>query len=264
MANYKVGQRIKLRSGRMGTIRTVLIDSSIAQIARYQVAMEPGRELIGVNGLDVLEILTPVDKLPPNVHDAALSIRAFASWRQMNMALRDLDEIMCSAKVKYVLQGSSAALLHGAVAPEIPDDLDVCVDNLFQAAQALTAPTFLPRPGGTHAVHKFSHSNGTKIDVVLGPEFGVNIGARTSVQGVWVLTLLETLIGILIRPEQRAKEYHAFNSLILLKGNLLTPPEKAKLLTTIKNMRNMSLTWDQLVELAKKANTHFKLGVADK
>ena len=65
MANFKVGQRVELRSGKTGTIKTILVNNDMAYLTRYQVELEsdPGLGqsgsgvLIGINGVDVLHEL---------------------------------------------------------------------------------------------------------------------------------------------------------------------------------------------------------------
>src|SRR5271157_2188340 len=57
MATYKVGQMVLLRSGKSGEIKRVLIDHPEPHLTRYQVAMEPSGQLIGINGIDVMQTL---------------------------------------------------------------------------------------------------------------------------------------------------------------------------------------------------------------
>jgi len=83
MAYYAVNDRVKLRSGRIGAITRILLDHLMAMNCRCQVAMEPGRELIGVNGLDVMERLKAMNQLPPNVQHASSGISAFSQWPKM-------------------------------------------------------------------------------------------------------------------------------------------------------------------------------------
>jgi hypothetical protein len=258
MAHYAVNDRVKLRSGRVGTITRILLDSPMAMNCRYQVAMEPGRELIGINGLDVMERLTAMNNLPPHVQHASSGIMAFSKWPNMYKALREVDELLIIAGVKYVLQGSSAAILHGASVSVAPGDLDVCVGNLLAAKQALENAKYSKLPNSSHAVAKFLHPNQTEIDIVMAEEFGVNINRRTAVQGVWILTLVETLTSILLRPEIRQKEIEAFNSLILLKHESLTLNEREQVVKGVRIFsRGRIDTWDTVLTTAQDANKHF-------
>lgn len=59
MANFIPGQRVLLRSGKIGTIDRILVDGALATDTSYLVAMEPGATLIKINGLDVMEALPP-------------------------------------------------------------------------------------------------------------------------------------------------------------------------------------------------------------
>lgn len=263
MALYNVGERVKLRSGRVATIRRVLLDSPMPTNARYQVAMEPGIQLIGINGLDIIERLPSVEHLPPNARNASLGlgVKAFQQWPNMHRVLLDIDEIMVLSRVKYVLQGSAAAVLHGASISKPPGDLDICVDNLLSASQALNPPQFQPA-GGSFAVKKFCHATGVDVDIVMAAEFGVNIDRRSSIQGAWVLSLTETLCSILRRPEIREKEIEAFNSLILLKGNALTSIDKQAVVKAVTTFtKGQTTSWGGIVEMAKAANTKFKWGI---
>ena len=262
MAQYGVGDRVKLRSGRIATVLEVTLDHPMAMNCRYKVAMEPGHSNIGVNGLDVLERVTPLAQLPTNVQNASRGIVAFAQWPLMFRALQDVDEALTLAHVKHVLQGSAAAILHGSSVKEAPGDLDVCVDNLRLAKEALTSRNYAILPNASHAVAKFRHPNGTEIDLVMAEEFGVNIDRRTMVQGVWILTLVETITSILLRPEIRQKEIDAFNSLLLLRGNELTEPERAQVVSRARAFTNGRVkNWTELMALAQEANVHFKMGI---
>ncbi len=260
MALYAVNDRIKLRSGRTGTITRVLLDHALAMNCRYQVAMEPGREVIGVNGLDVMERVKPLNQLPPHVQHASSGIIAFSKWPNMYRALRDLDELLVVANVKHVLQGSAAAILHGASVSVAPGDLDMCVDKMLPARDALIRARYKSLPKSSASVAKFQHPNGTDIDIVMASEFGVNIDRRTAVQGVWILTLVETITSILLRPEIRPKEIEAFNSLILLKGDSLSLPERDEVVKRARAFaQGRAKTWDDVVRMAKEANAHYKM-----
>ena len=59
MANFRVGERVRLRSGKCGTINRIVLDHPMAHLTRYQVAMEPNGQLILINGVDVVELLKP-------------------------------------------------------------------------------------------------------------------------------------------------------------------------------------------------------------
>jgi hypothetical protein len=262
VAKFQVGERVKLRSGRFGTILAVLIDSSMAMNARYRVDMEPGHQLIGVNGLDVMELLPQPGALPPNVARAVRGIDAFARWPAMHAAMLDVDEALVVAGVQYVVQGSAAALLHGASVSQMPGDIDICVDRLQLARDALVAPLFAPRDGGSALVRKYAHQNGTEIDVVDAGEFGVNLARRSSVQGVWILSLDETLTSILLRPEIRRKEMEAFNSLILLKGAQLSAAQREAVVTGVRRRFPGTITtWQGVVDAARGANAGLNLGI---
>lgn len=262
MASYSIGDRVKLRSGRIATVLEVIVDHPMAMNCRYKVAMEPGHNIIGVNGLDILEPVTPLGQLPANVQHAARGIVAFAQWPLMYRALQDVDELLTLAGVRHVLQGSAAAILHGSSVNEAPGDLDICVDNLRLAIGALTARNYPALPDASHAVAKFRHPNGTDIDIVMAAEFGVNIERRTMVQGVWILTLVETITSILLRPKTRQKEIDAFNSLLLLRGNELTTQERAQVVGGARNFTGGRVnTWDDVMALAREANVHFKMGI---
>lgn len=262
MARYAVGDRVKLRSGRIGTVLEVTPDHPMAMNCRYKIAMEPGHTNIGVNGLDVLERLTPLGQLPTNVQNASRGIVAFAQWPLMFRALQDVDEALTLARVRHVLQGSAAAILHGSSVKEAPGDLDVCVDNLRLAVAALIARNYVVLPNASHAVAKFRHPNGTDVDIVWAEEFGVNIDRRSMVQGVWVLTLVETITSILLRPEIRQKEIDAFNSLLLLRGNELSVQDRAQVVAKARSFTGGRVkTWDDVMNLAQEANVHFKMGL---
>jgi hypothetical protein len=262
MANFFKGDRVKLRSGRIGTILDVITDHPMAMHCCYMVSMEPGHTKIRVNGLDILSRVTPLGNLPTNVQNASRGLVAFASWPNMFRALQDVDEALVLAHVNYVLQGSAAAILHGASVSVAPGDLDVCVGNLMAAREALAAKGFQPQPNSSHAVAKFRHPNGTDIDIVMAAEFGVNITRRTLIQGAWVLTLVETITSILLRPEIRQKEVEAFNSLLLLRGNELSPEDRVQVVNRAKAFTGGRVkTWDEAVNLAQEANKHFKMGI---
>jgi hypothetical protein len=57
MAIYKVGQRVALRSGKSGEVKRILIDGDMPHETRYQVAMEPDGQLIGIEGINVMRAM---------------------------------------------------------------------------------------------------------------------------------------------------------------------------------------------------------------
>lgn len=60
MADFKPGQRVRLRNGKTAVITKVLVaNSPLATDTRYQVAIEPIHQVIGVNGLEIMEALPP-------------------------------------------------------------------------------------------------------------------------------------------------------------------------------------------------------------
>ena len=65
MANYHVGQMVLLRSGKRGVIKQVIQDHTMAYLTTYQIAIEPSEQLLGVNGLDILDVW----KSPPTSLD---------------------------------------------------------------------------------------------------------------------------------------------------------------------------------------------------
>jgi hypothetical protein len=54
MPNFGIGQMVQLRSGKTGRIRQILVPNSMAHLCRYQVALEPGGQLIGINGVEIM------------------------------------------------------------------------------------------------------------------------------------------------------------------------------------------------------------------
>jgi hypothetical protein len=60
MAHYSPGERVLLRSDKIGTIERIIFDNPLATNTRYQVAMEaPATGLIGIHGLDIMGTLPP-------------------------------------------------------------------------------------------------------------------------------------------------------------------------------------------------------------
>jgi hypothetical protein len=55
MAKRHIGEHVQLRSGKLGRIRAVLQQASLAMHCRYQVLIDGTTTLIGVNGLDILD-----------------------------------------------------------------------------------------------------------------------------------------------------------------------------------------------------------------
>ena len=54
MANFRIGQHVRLLSGSLGTITRILVDHpTMAHLTRYQVRMDGTGQLIGANGVDV-------------------------------------------------------------------------------------------------------------------------------------------------------------------------------------------------------------------
>jgi len=64
VANFQLGERVRLRSGKIGVIEKVLVDHPLAMNVRFRVAMEPNHQIIGVNGIDVMEALP--GRVPPS------------------------------------------------------------------------------------------------------------------------------------------------------------------------------------------------------
>lgn len=249
MALRKVNDRVELRSGKTGVIRAIRAHGPLEHQIDYQVALEPGQQPmpLWVKGIDVIKVLPPVAGLNPHLARVVTGTGPFAAWPAMNAALHDISSIFGADGIQWAIQGSAAAVLHGAVVTEMPGDFDVLVDNLQKARGALakpgfpglrTGPTlFVEQSGSWGAVWKYRHRNLTDVDVVKADEFGMNLSLRTSVAGIWVLTLAESLIGILLRlkREVRKKDAEAFASLVALKGGTLSSAEKLKIVPIAKN-----------------------------
>ena len=57
MTNFSVGQMVLLRSGKTGKIKQILVYNPMAHLCRYQVALEPSGQLIGINGVDIMRAI---------------------------------------------------------------------------------------------------------------------------------------------------------------------------------------------------------------
>lgn len=264
MANFAVGTRVKLRSGRTGRITKILLDGPMAMNQRYQVAMEPDGTLIGINGLDVLAAMGGGQGSPPQARLPAFPIGpVFPRWPDLQAALQDAVAGLSADQVRFALQGSAAAIIHGCEIAGRPGDLDICVTHIPNAIRALLQAGFeqITNQGGGRAVVKFKHANGTDVDLVMGIEFGLRLeaeGAVQRVQGVCLLSLPECLVSLILRPEQRDKERIAFASLVLRHEARLSPQDREKVLTAARLRFDPAITWDQVVDSARRAKAHFK------
>jgi hypothetical protein len=143
------------------------------------------------------------------------------------------------AGLAYAIQGSYAARLHGA--PVGAGDIDVLVNDLRTAKLAFSAAGFV-ETGGSYAVSKWQHPNGTDIDLALGSEFGVNIGNSVALGGLSVLNVHEVMLGLVLRPEKRQKEQDALLWLAKHRSGGLTNPQKEAIAS------KLGLSWENIVQ----------------
>jgi hypothetical protein len=165
----------------------------------------------------------------------------------------DIDAVLDEAKIKYAIQGSFAAAMHGAYMPEPPGDVDVLVTNMSASKILVKSGKFKAQKGGSMAVHKLVHvATGTEIDVVFGEEFGILISSETTEiqSGLCVLSLTEVLVSLFLRPERRDKEMIAFASLVLTRGDEVNKVRVSKIAKS---------KWEAIVENAALAAKHFKI-----
>ncbi len=276
MALYPVGSRVRLKSGKLGSINSIIADRQEPADTFYEIILEPDGARIRLDGLHIDAALPTLGALPPNIRDAARGVRAFSEWPKIFTAMSDIDGALCAARqagaggsrytIKYVLQGSSAAVLHGASVSTAPGDLDICValKDRPAARQALLDLGCKSLGTSTTLVGKYCHPNGAMIDLVDASEFGINLETRCCVQGVWTLPVFDTLLCILLRiqltREARQKDQEAFNSLIIQKGHALSEAQQDRIVKKAQTLGFKITSWQGIVDMAQQANIQLKLG----
>ena len=176
--------------------------------------------------------------------DEVDSILGEGKKRLQPEAATAIHTALTGANVTYAIQGSYAARLHGA--PVGAGDIDVLVNNMRAAAVAFQG-SGMKRHGGSQAVGKWRHANGTEIDLAMGEEFGVNVANSETAGGVKVLNTYEVLLGLALRPEKRRKEQDALFWLAKHKGDALTAQQKETVATRLGVG-----TWAKIIEFAEK------------
>jgi len=64
------------------------------------------------------------------------------------------------------------------------------------------------------------------------------------------------------RASIRPKEIEAFKSLILLRGDTLSLPERQQVVNPVRSFsRDAIKTWEEVMQRAQEANVRFKLGI---
>ena len=233
--------------------------------ARYQVAMESPYKLIGVDGLEVVEVLGFVPTITIS------SPQIVRGLPEMNTAVVDLNGALAGLGIEYAIQGSCAAYMRGANMSSPPGDIDVLANKLINAEKALIASgRFDSCGGGTMLVKKLKHKNGTPIDLGDSQDL-LPLWKSGKVGGVPVFTIPEVLVSLLLRPETREKEITAFASLLLANESQLTEPDKKSIQEAARiqegRMRKTSpanlplMEWVVIVDNAKKAAAQYKLPV---
>lgn len=190
--------------------------------------------------------------------DAASTAPAsnLSQWPDVLKAGQDLAKALSAGGATYALGGSAAAILHGAVATQKPGDLDVAVAAPMAAKAAMEkSADFTVDPAGTLAVLKFTHTNGTEIDILHGDDFGMSPAAMTVLEGISTFNLEETMLSLVLRPKIRQKDVVAFCSLVLSKGDTLSEPAKKKIVGAAQKRNPKTKTWDDLVADATAAKT---------
>lgn len=271
---FQVGDRVELRSGRTARITRIPGGIVSPHLAQYEVALEPagGQLPVKVSVVDIIRTLSP---LAPLAAQAASGLGPFVRWPALNRAIHDVDLLFGAHRVVYAIQGSAAALIHGAVVSQAPADVDFLVANLADALRALgssvpgVSATFT-QVGQYMAVRKFRHASGpdtVDIDVAMGMEFGIDPAHRSAVQNVWVLTLAETLMSLLLRPERRRKEAEAFASLVVLKGGQLSPDDRERIRARLHadlphGLKANAATWDGVTAFCRDQAATLALGLS--
>ncbi|MFC6689794.1 hypothetical protein ACFQD2_00330 [Pseudomonas lini] len=137
--------------------------------------------------------------------------------KEMAEALSFIVKELNRNKIEYMVIGSVAACLHGAIMNNPPSDVDILVTN-YGKAMALFKSSNLAKIAIKYNGVDFEIINNSDGDFGISQKWAMELHLDSPNISVWVPNLYETLTSLILRPGIREKEQEAVMSLMKLKG----------------------------------------------
>lgn len=140
--------------------------------------------------------------------------------KEMAEALSSIVKELDEHKIEYMIIGSVAACLHGAIMTKPPSDVDILVTD-YRKARVLFNSTNLAKVAINRNGVDFEIINNSDGDFGIPQKWAMELHLDSSNISVWVSNLYETIRSLILRPGVREKEKEAINSLMKSKGDSL-------------------------------------------